>query len=221
MLLTSQCLFRTWLLMRYSLEESFVAFLKYRVYLVSQKRNMLLLAALFSPLIFGKQGWQFSDITGNGCSYQNLEDAHSCPLKNIFSRTPPLTGSTQKFWLGGNLGSCVLELDPTKTVGYRALASTVVQSLALNTWFEGVSEVCASNLCLCQYLHAHIEGEFSPHLKMIYDPKRLTITSIRWIRPEKKRLMKKNEGSTFLFLPFSWLSCAFFLVVVFFHSHVS
>lgn len=101
MLLTSQCMFRTWLLMRYSLEESFVAFLKYRVYLVSQKRNMLLLAALFSPLIFGKQGWQFSDITGNGCSYQNLEDAHSCPLKNIFSRTPPLTGSTQKFWLGG------------------------------------------------------------------------------------------------------------------------
>lgn len=64
-------------------------------------------------------------------------------------------------------------------MGCRALASTVVQSLALNTWFEGVPEVCASNLCLCQYLHTHIEGEFSLYLKMIYDPKRLTITSIR------------------------------------------
>ena len=48
-----------------------------------------------------------------------------------------------------------------------------IPSKAKTTWkdLQNLVHERKMALCLCQYLHAHIEGEFSTHLKTIYDPK--------------------------------------------------
>lgn len=154
-----------------------MASLKYRGYLLSQKRNMLLLETFFPSflLFLGNKDDNYLTSQGNRCSYQALGDAHGCPLKNIFNRTRSLTGSTQKILAGGgNWDPVYLGWTPQR-MGYRALASALAQSTASNIWFGGVPEVYASNLCLCQYLiNMHIlEGNFHPTCKMTYDPKKV------------------------------------------------
>lgn len=108
-------------------------------------------------------------------------------LWKIFSTEPhSLTGSTQRILAGGgNWDPVYLGWTPQR-LGYRALASALAQSTASNTWFGGVPEVYASNLCLCQYLTCIYWREiFTPPAKWPMTQKRLTTTSTGWVKQKK------------------------------------